>query len=204
MDRRTYLQSVGAGLAAGLAGCSTGGATGDDSGRNDGGPRVVEVRAVPPVTDDREFRTELRVEWDYQAAEHIDPDEAIWEFSRGDIQHVVCQFRVTNVGDRAVAVSPETFQLAAYSRDQQFASKSIDDPDQFPARRLDPGDVANGWLVFTVTRMRNVLLLALDQDSFSGPVDATFERTDLTFTLDNDDTGTTAPDAMSVAALVSE
>jgi len=193
MNRRTYLQSVGAGLAAGLAGCSTGDARGDGDRRDDSEPRVIDVRAVPPATEDREFRTELRVEWGYRGADIVRPDEAKWQFPRGDMQHVVCQFRVTNVGDRAVGVSPEMFQLAAYSRDQRFVPKSIDDPDQFPARRLDPDDVANGWLVFAVIHMREVFLLALDQDAFPEPVDATFERADLTFTLDDDDTGTTVP-----------
>lgn len=199
MDRRTYLQSVGVALAAGLTGCAAEDAARDDGARNENGPRVVDVRAVPPVTEGREFRTELRVEWTYRGADFLNPDEAKWRFPRGDMQHVLCQFRVTNVGDRAVPVSPEMFQLAAYSRDQQFKVKSIDDPDQFPERRLDPEDVANGWVVFGITHMREVFLLALDQDSFPDPVDATFERTDLPFTLDDDDTGTTAPDRTTEA-----
>jgi hypothetical protein len=200
MHRRTYLQSVGVAAGAGLAGCSTGGASRDDNDTDESVPGVVDVRAVPPATDDGEFVTKLRVEWASRAAEYIDPDEAKGQFSRGDTQHVVCQFRVSNVGDRAVSVSPETFQLAARSVDQVFASKPIDDPDQFPERRLDPEDVANGWVVFTVTRMRTVFLLALDQSFFPVPVDAAFEWTDLPFTIDDGDTGTTAPDETGRAA----
>jgi len=193
MHRRTCLQSVGAALGVALAGCSDVADSRTGNGRAESEPRAIQVRAAPPATADREFRTELRVEWAYRGADIIRPDEAKWQFPRGDRQHVVCQFRVENVGDRAVRVAPEMFQLASYAGEAVFAPKDIDDPDQFPERRLDPGDVATGWAVYAVVHMREVFLLALDQDEFPRPVDATFERTDLAFTLENDDTGTTAP-----------
>jgi len=199
MDRRTYLQSVGVALGAGLAGCSTGGATPDDSGRAERTPSVIDVEAVPPVTENREFATELRVEWTYRGADFLNPDDTTWQFPEGDEQHLVCQFRVTNVGRAATPVGPEMFQVAAPSTENVFPSLSIDDGDQFPARRLDTDGVADGWVVFEVPNLQDKLLLALDQAFFPAPVDATFERTDLPFDVSEDDTETATPDATTTA-----
>jgi len=197
MDRRTYLQSVGVALAAGVAGCSENAGSNDVSG-GDGAATdttsVFEVEAVPPVTEDRTFATELRVEWTYRGADFLDPDDAKWTFPAGDRQHLVCQFRVTNVGDETTPVGPEMFHVAAPSTENVFPSLSFDDDDQFPTRRLAGDGVAEGWVVFEVPLLQDKLLLALDQGFFPAPVDAAFERADLAFDVSADDpAGTPVP-----------
>jgi hypothetical protein len=186
--RRSLLRAGVAGLAAGLAGC------GGDGGDGGGAPRVFNVEAVPPVTENREFATTLDIEYAYSGQSVLAPDEAPERSAPDEVQFFVCQFRVENVGEAATPVSPAMFQLAAPSADLVFERVSIDDPDYFPERSLDPGDVANGWVVFQVPQTQDKILLALDQEMFPEPVDATFAETDLAFTLDDDDTGTDAPD----------
>lgn len=197
MRRRTLLGSGAAALSLGIAGCTGGGDGGDggDDGGGDGddGPRSYNVEALTPDPENREFTTELRVEWAYRGQDVLDPDEDREMTSPEESSFLVHQFRVTNVGDAATPVGREMFQSAAPSADLVFEQVAFDDPDQFPARELDPDDVANGWVVFRVPQLQDKILLALRQDFFPDRVNATFEQTDLSFTIEDDDTGTTAP-----------
>jgi len=204
MDRRTYLQSVGVTLGVALAGCSDGedgpdGGDGSADGNGSDGsgdaPRVYNVNAVSPVTEDGPFATTLRVEWAYRSQSVVDPDEAGERPAPDQTQFLVCQFRVENVGDAATPVVPGMFQLAAPNTENVFERLSFEDPDQFPVRRLDPDDVATGWVAFHVPQLQDEMVLALEQDVFPEPVDATFERADLAFTLNDDDSRTTVPGA---------
>jgi hypothetical protein len=201
--RRTLLGVGAAALSLGTAGCAESPGDNDVSGGGGGGatgtPNVIRVEAVTPVVEDREFATELRVEWTYRGADFLNPDDTNWRFPEGDEQHLVCQFRATNVGPAATPVGPEMFQVAAPSTENVFPSLSVDDDDQFPSRRLDADGVAEGWVVFEVPNLQDTLLLALDQDFFSAPVDAAFERADLAFDVSEDDPGTATPDETTTA-----
>jgi hypothetical protein len=191
--RRTLLGTGAAALALAVAGCSES-ASGSSGDGGDGSPRVYNVNAATPVTENREFATTLRVEWHYRSQSVVDPDEAPERPAPDEVQFLVCQFRVINVGDVVTPVAPAMFQLAAPSTENVFTRLSFDDPDYFPDRELDPDDVANGWVAFHAPQLQDEMVLALDQETFPEPVDAEFERTDsLEFTLNDDDTGTTAP-----------
>lgn len=202
MQRRTLLQSAAPALVLGLAGCSDDG-DGDGDG-DDGGSQMINLKPIEQSREDVDepIITELSVEYDYRTEFAVRPDEAGMFQADGETQNLVFQLRVHNEGEGAIDVGPDSFQAA--NDDSVFAYYDTDDPDQFPRRRLDPGDVANGWLAYEITANVTELFFVVRQSQYDGGVVTSFEENeDLEFTIDDGETGTTVPpddDAGTTAA----
>jgi hypothetical protein len=188
--RRRLLRSAAALAGVAVAGCSNGGDGGSD-GDGDGAPRTLNVEALDVSPDGAV--TSLTVEYAYRTQDILRYDRGVRE-SSGEITYLVFQLRVTNDGEQALRIGPDAFQTADPDEEGVYNQFSFEDPDAFPQRRLDPGDVATGWAVFAVPTFQDLVLLALNQDQLSAPAAVTFSETDLEFTVDDDATRTPVPD----------
>lgn len=188
MKRRTLLAGAGVLATSTLAGCSDGGNGGDGGG--DGAVRTLNVRTLDASPDDA--ATTLSVTYDYRTQDILSYDGGVRE-TPGTITLLVCQFRVTDEGDDPTRVRPEMFQVADPDEDRLFTRQTFDDPDHFPERRLDPGDVATGWMVFEVPSGQDLVLLAVNQGVLPARARVRFSETDLEFTVEDDATRTPVP-----------
>ncbi len=195
MQRRTLLRSAVPTLVLGLAGCSGTSDGGDGTETATSGSDMVNIEPIEQSGEDLDGDpiTELTVEYDARTEFVVNPDEAgVLEAEEGTV-NLVFQFRVTNAGDQPVDVAPDMFQVADNDRGV-FPDYDTDDPDQFPERRLDPDDVANGWIAYQIRALASKILVVVRQSYFDGGVVTSFEQnTDLEFTITNEDTGTTVP-----------
>jgi hypothetical protein len=184
--RRTLLGTGAAALALGVAGCTDG----SDGGDGDGGPQTLNVEALDASPDDA--ATTLSVAYDYRTQDILSYDGGFRE-SPGTITLFVCQFRVVDDGEASTRVRPEMFQVADPDEDRLFTRQTFDDPDHFPDRRLDPGDVATGWMAFEVPSVQDFVLLAVNQGALPAPAGVRFSETDLEFTVEDGATRTPVP-----------
>lgn len=187
MNRRALLAGAGALATATLAGCSD---RGDGADGADGGPRTLNVEALDASPEDA--ATTLSVAYDYRTQDLLSYDGGVRE-SSGEVTFFVCQFRVVDDGDESTTVRPEMFQVADPDADRLFVRQTFDDPDQFPPRRLDPDDVATGWMVFEVPAGQDLVLLAVNQGVLPAPATVRFSETDLPFTVEDGATRTPVP-----------
>jgi len=203
VHRRSLLATAGALATATVAGCSDGG-DGADDGDGDGGdgaPRTLNVEALDADPDGA--TTTLSVEYDYRTQDLLNYDGGVRE-SSGEVTFFVCQFRVGNDGEEPTRVRPEMFQAADPDADRVYTRQTFDDPDHFPERRLDPGDVATGWAVFEVPAGQDLVLLAVQQAELPAPVTIRFSQTDLEFTVENGATRTPVPGGTAGTATSAE
>jgi hypothetical protein len=185
VKRRTLLAGAGALATTSIAGCSDGGA-----------PRALNVEALDASPEDA--ATTLSVAYDYRTQDILSYDGGVRE-SPGTITLFVCQFRVVTEGEASTRVRPEMFQVADPDEDRLFTRQTFDDPDHFPERRLDPGDVATGWMVFEVPSGQDLVLLAVNQGALPAPAGVQFSETDLEFTVEDGATRTPVPGGTTTA-----
>jgi hypothetical protein len=192
VHRRALLAATTAGLASAVAGCSSGG--GQDRGSKDpdfDGSQPVDVDPLPAEPDGAV--TELAVTWNRRAASLLNPDVGAGRQSGTGTIYVVIQLRIENVGEEPTRVLPEMFQLADTDK-RLYQQLDFDDPDSLGTRRLHPGDVANGWLVWTVPNSKTRFLLAVTNEPLPDPVAVSFTfDDDLTMRIDDGDRMTTVP-----------
>jgi hypothetical protein len=202
MHRRSCLRAAGTALPLALAGCSEAGNSGDGDGDGgDGGSETIVVEPIDVPADQLDdAATTLAVEFDTRTEFLVNPDEGERLSASGDAQNLIVQFRVTNEGDATVDVAPGIFQVADPGEDGGVYDRSdVDDPDQFPDRTLDPGNVASGWVAFTIPASVATVLLAVRQSQLSLSAAVRFEKTDLEFTISDDEAGTTVPNGSAAA-----
>jgi hypothetical protein len=197
MDRRTLLRIAAPSLALGLAGCSDDRPSGEGSDDGDGDASdMVTVDALDVPADELDDPvTSLTVEYDFQTHFMVKPDEGGALEASGEKTNLVFEFRVTNDGEEPIGVAHDMFQVADNAADSVFQRYDVeDDPDQFPDRTLDPGDVANGWVAYRIPSLDSKVLLALRQSVLDGEVAVTFQESDLESTINDEESGTTVPE----------
>jgi hypothetical protein len=192
VHRRALLAAATAGLASAVAGCSSGGGQGRGSNDPDfDGSQPVDVDPLPASPDGAV--TELAVTWNRRAASLLNPDVGAGRQSGTGTIYVVVQLRVENVGEEPTRVLPAMFQLADTDK-RLYQQLDFDDPDMLGTRRLRPGEVANGWLVWAVPNSKTRFLLAVTNEPLPGPVAVSFTfDDDLTMRIDDGGRMTTVP-----------